>query len=101
MYDSCGKGKINIGFWTNGLKNGYFKAKDENGILETDFKNDMENGLLAIATPIYDSNNKLLAGMTLGTYMSDENSKYLKEFVLPILLNASNKATEAIKLLKY
>lgn len=62
---------------------------------------ELENGLLAIATPIYDSNNKLLAGMTLGTYMSDENSKYLKEFVLPILLNASNKATEAIKLLKY
>ena len=62
---------------------------------------ELENGLLAIATPIYDSKNKLLAGMTLGTYMNVENMKYLKEFALPILLNASNKATEAIQLLKY
>lgn len=77
------------------------KIKSERNQPYQIIEEELENGLLAIATPIYDSNKKLLAGMTLGTYMSNENSQYIKEFVLPILLKASRDTTEAISLLKY
>lgn len=62
---------------------------------------ELEDGLLAIAAPIYDSHKKILGGMTIGTYMSKENAEYLKEYVLPMLIEAANNATESIVLLRH
>ncbi len=77
------------------------KIKSERNQPYQVIEEELEDGLLAIAAPIYDSHHKILGCMTIGTYMSEENAKYLKEYVLPMLIDAANNATEAIVLLKH
>ena len=62
---------------------------------------ELEDGLLSIAVPIYNSQHKILGCMSIGTFMSRENAKYLKEEVLPMLIDQAKNSTDAITLLKY
>lgn len=62
---------------------------------------ELEDGLLSMAVPIYDHTNKLIAAMNIGSHGSYKNISYLKETVLPILLKAGRDTTDAICLLKF
>lgn len=62
---------------------------------------ELEDGLLSMAVPIYDHTNKLIAAMNIGSHRSNKSISYLKETVLPILLKAGRDTTDAICLLKF
>jgi IclR family pca regulon transcriptional regulator len=60
---------------------------------------ELEDGLLSIAVPIYGYNNKLIAAINIGSHGSYKDISYLKETVLPILLKAGQDITKSICLL--
>lgn len=62
---------------------------------------ELENNLMSIAVPIYNSQNIMLGCMSIGTFMSHDNTKYLKEYVLPMLIKEADNATNAIALLNH
>lgn len=76
------------------------KIKSERNQSYQVVEEELENGLLSIAVPIYNSQHRILGCMSIGTFMSEDNAKYLKEYVLPLLIEKANLATEAIVLLK-
>lgn len=62
---------------------------------------ELEDGLLSIAVPIYNREKKLVGAMNIGTHKSYKNSEYLKQTVLPMLSKAAKDTTDAIVLLQY
>lgn len=76
------------------------KIKSERNQAYQIVEEELENGLLSIAVPIYNSQHKILGCMSIGTFMSKDNAKYLKEYVLPLLIKKASLATDAIVLLK-
>jgi len=62
---------------------------------------ELEDGLLSMAVPIYNREKKLVGAMNIGTHMSYKNSTYLKKTVLPMLIKAAKDTTEAIVLLQH
>ena len=62
---------------------------------------ELEDGLLALAVPIYNHNNKIIGAMSVGSHRSYKNSTYLKNAVLPMLLRAARDTSDAIKLLQH
>lgn len=62
-------------------------------------KEEIEDGLISIAVPIYNRDNKMIAAMNIGSHMSYKNTKTLKETVLPLLLEAAKDTSNAISLL--
>jgi len=62
---------------------------------------ELEDGLLSMAVPIYNREKKLVGAMNIGTHMSYKNSTYLKKTVLPMLLKAAKDTTDAIILLQH
>jgi len=62
---------------------------------------ELEEGLYAIAVPIYNSKNKIIATMNVASHLSYKNINFLKGTVLPLLQEAAKHTTEAIVLLKH
>ncbi len=61
---------------------------------------EIEDGLMSIAVPIYNRDNKMIGAMNIGSHLSYKNTKTLKESVLPLLLEAAKETSNAIKLLQ-
>lgn len=61
---------------------------------------EIEDGLMSLAVPIYNRDNKMIGAMNIGSHLSYKNTKTLKETVLPLLLEAAKETSNAIKLLQ-
>lgn len=61
---------------------------------------EIEDGLVSLAVPIYNRDNKMIGAMNIGSHLSYKNTKMLKETVLPLLIEAAKETTAAIKLLQ-
>lgn len=61
---------------------------------------EIEEGLVSLAVPIYNRDNKMIGAMNIGSHMSYKNTKILKESILPLLLDAAKETSTAIKLLQ-
>lgn len=61
---------------------------------------EIEDGLVSLAVPIYNRDNKMIGAMNIGSHMSYKNTKTLKENILPLLLCAAKETSTAIKLLQ-
>lgn len=62
---------------------------------------ELEDGLHAVAVPIYNRDHELIATMNVGNHLSYKNTDYMMKTVLPLLQEAANKTTQAIKLLQH
>jgi len=62
---------------------------------------ELEEGLYAIAVPIYNSNKEIIATMNVASHLSYKNIDFIKKTVLPLLEEAAKKTTDAIVLLKH
>ena len=62
---------------------------------------ELEDGLLSMAVPIYGRNNKLIGAMNVGSHMSYKNTQNIKKSVLPMLIQAAKETTDAIVLLQH
>lgn len=62
---------------------------------------EVEDGLVSIAVPIYNRDNKMIGAMNIGSHLSYKNTKLLKESVLPMLIDAAKETSQAIKLLQH
>ncbi|TLP37717.1 IclR family transcriptional regulator domain-containing protein [Arcobacter arenosus] len=62
---------------------------------------EIEDGLLSIAAPIYNRENKMIGAMNIGSHLSYKNTETLKKKVLPLLIEAAKETSEAIKLLQH
>jgi len=62
---------------------------------------EIEDGLVSIAVPIYNRDNKMIGAMNIGTHLSYKNNALLEETVLPLLITAAKDTSRAIKLLKH
>jgi len=62
---------------------------------------EVENGLLSIAAPIFNRENKMIGAMNIGTHLSYKNTTLLKNEVLPMLIKVAEETTAAIKLLQH
>ena len=78
----------------------FSKIKSERNQPYQIVEEELENNLMSIAVPIYNSKQKILGCMSIGTFMSDNNTKHLKKYVLPTLIKEANNATKAMALLK-
>lgn len=61
---------------------------------------EIEDGLVSLAVPVYNRDNKMIGAMNIGSHLSYKNTKMLKETVLPLLLEAAKETSTAIKLLQ-
>lgn len=61
---------------------------------------EIEDGLVSLAVPIYNRADKMIGAMNIGSHMSYKNTKVLKESILPLLLDAAKETSTAIKLLQ-
>lgn len=61
---------------------------------------ELEDGLISLAVPIYNRDNKMIGAMNIGSHLSYKNTKMIKETVLPFLINAAKETSAAIKLLQ-
>ena len=61
---------------------------------------EIEDGLVSLAVPIYNRENKMIGAMNIGSHLSYKNSKMLKETILPLLIEAAKETSDAIKLLQ-
>lgn len=71
-------------------ENGYYIVQEE-----------VEDGLVSLAVPIYNRNNKMIGAMNIGSHLSYKNTELLKETVLPMLIEAAKDTSRAIKLLQH
>lgn len=62
---------------------------------------ELEEGLLSMAVPIYSRNKELIGAMNVGTHVSYRSASFLKENVLTMLKKATQETTDAIVLLQY
>lgn len=62
---------------------------------------EIENGLVSIAAPIFNRDNKMIGAMNIGTHLSYKNTTLLKNEVLPMLIEVAAETTAAIKLLQH
>lgn len=62
---------------------------------------ELEDGLYAIAVPIYNKDNEVIATMNVASHFSHKNLTYFKNTILPLLQEAAKNTTEAIVLLKH
>lgn len=64
-------------------------------------KEELEEGLYAIAVPIYNSDKEIIATMNVASHVSYKNPTYFKSTILPLLKKAAEDTTEAIVLLRH
>ena len=62
---------------------------------------ELEEGLYAIAVPIYNSKKEIIATMNVASHLSYKNISFFKGTVLPLLQKAAQNTTKAIVLLKH
>jgi len=62
---------------------------------------ELENGLIAMAVPIYNRNKELIGAMNVGAHIGSQSASFLKENVLPILQKAAQDTSKAISSLPY
>jgi len=62
---------------------------------------ELEEGLYALAVPIYNSQKEIIATMNVASHVSYKNLTYFKNTALPLLKKAAEDTSEAIKLLRY
>jgi len=62
---------------------------------------ELENGLIAMAVPIYNRNKGLIGAMNVGAHIGSHSASFLKENVLPILQKAAQDTSKAISSLQY
>ncbi len=62
---------------------------------------ELENGLIAMAVPIYNRNKELIGAMNVGAHIGSHSASFLKENVLPILQKAAQDTSKAISSLQY
>lgn len=62
---------------------------------------ELEDGLLSMAAPIYNKNKEIIGAMNVGAHVSYKSDTVLKETVLNRLKKAAQETTEAIILLQY
>jgi len=62
---------------------------------------ELEDGLISLAVPIYNKKREIIGAMNIGTHASYKNVPFLKEKVLPLLQKAAKDTTAAIMLLQY
>lgn len=62
---------------------------------------EIEDGLVSIAAPIFNRDNKMIGAMNIGSHLSYKNTTLLKETVLPMLIHSAKETTAAIKLLQH
>ncbi len=62
---------------------------------------ELEDGLIAIAAPIYDKENKIIGAMNIGSHLSYKSTKIVQDEILPKLIQASKQTSEVISLLQY
>ncbi len=79
----------------------YEKIKSERTQAYQMVEEELEDGLLSIAVPIYGRNNKLIGAMNIGSHMSYKNTKNIKKNVLPTLIKAAKDTSDTIILLQH
>ncbi len=62
---------------------------------------EIEDGLISLAAPIFNRDNKMIGAMNIGTHLSYKNTQLLKKTVLPMLIEAAKETSTAIKLLQH
>lgn len=62
---------------------------------------ELEEGLLSMAVPIYNRNKELIGAMNVGAHVSYRSATFLKDNVLTLLRKAAQETTDAIILLQY
>lgn len=77
------------------------KIQKEKNCLYQIVEEELEDGLISIAVPIYNREDKMIGAMNVGSHLSYKNSDFIKEKVLPMLLKAANSTSKAIKLLQH
>jgi IclR family transcriptional regulator, pca regulon regulatory protein len=61
---------------------------------------EIEDGLISIAAPIFNRDNKMIGAMNIGSHSSYKSINELKKMVLPLLIEAAKETSDAIKLLQ-
>jgi IclR family pca regulon transcriptional regulator len=79
----------------------YEKIRNERTQAYQMVEEELEDGLLSIAVPIYGRNNKLIGAMNIGSHISYKNTQNIKKSVLPMLIKAAKDTTDAIVLLQH
>lgn len=79
----------------------YKKLLDEKDLGYQLVEEELEEGLYAIAVPIYNSDDEIIATMNIASHLSYKNIDFIKGTVLPLLKEAAEKTTKAIVLLKH
>ena len=85
---------------TNPLKL-YEKIRSEKGFSYAMVEEEVEDGLISIAVPIYNKDKEIIAAMNVAAHASYRDSKFIKEEVLPVLKKSADRTTEAITLLQF
>ncbi|PID48274.1 MAG: IclR family transcriptional regulator [Proteobacteria bacterium] len=62
---------------------------------------ELEDGLIAIASPIYNKDKEIIGTMNIGSHISYKDIQTIKEEVLPRLQQAAQQTSEIITLLQY
>lgn len=78
----------------------YDKLKKEKDLGYQMVEEEIEDGLVSIAVPVFNRDNKMIAAMNIGCHLSYKNRKMLKGDVLPLLVEAAKETSDAIKLLQ-
>ncbi len=73
--------------------------KDKNATYQI-VEEEIEDGLIAIAVPIYNRDEKMIATMNISTHSSYKNIEVLKKEIIPPLMKAAKDTSDAIKLLQ-
>lgn len=79
----------------------YDKLMEEKDLGYQIVEEEIEDGLISLAAPIYNRDNKMIGAMNIGSHSSYKDVKIMKETILPLLVEAAQKTTDAIKLLQY
>lgn len=64
-------------------------------------KEELEEGLVAMASPIYNQYDEIVGVMNIGSHINYKGFEMLKKDILPKLLKAASETSDVIRLLQY
>ncbi len=79
----------------------YEKIRSDRHLSYSMVEEEVEEGLISIAVPIYNKDKEMIAAMNVAAHASYRNSQFLKEEVLPILQASAKETSKAIRLLQF
>ncbi len=79
----------------------YKKIKDTQHQSFQIVQEELEDGLIALASPIYNKEKEIIGAMNIGSHISYKDVDVLKKDVLPKLQKAAQQTSETISLLQY